>query len=276
MISLFETPQIFPTLEQLPGDLACFAYDPNIKWRKNMEDRAFVVQFGDKVWFYAVLDGHGGVRAAEYFMSHIPEAFLEELRKISKFTKETVSEAAKLAFLKEDEIWFRLGHISGTTFTGALVTPYDIFTINLGDSRTLISQGDSLYTTVDQKPNDPEEKSRIIKAGNFVGLDFRGTYRVGGILAISRALGDSYLKMKIDSPNEYLGENASVSPVPIVKRYGRVGNEAILIACDGVFDVIDNDDVMEFYQRNKNFQYLIYETLFRGSEDNITIMAIQL
>ncbi len=282
-ISLFKTPQIFLIQDlnggNLPRNLVCFADD--IGWRKSMEDRAFIAQLGDEIWFYAVLDGHGGNRAVEYFTLHIPEAFLGVLRNISKFTKETVAEAAKLAFLEEDKRWFFHPNAdkSGTTFTGALVTPYDIFTINLGDSRTLISQGDSLYTTVDQKPNDPKEKARIEKAGYFVKLEFGSRiYRVGGILAVARALGDNKFKTHESSPNVYWGEDASVSPVPVVKKYKRVGNETILIACDGIFDVINNDRAMEIYQKTKNYgpSNLIIQALQQGSRDNITVMAIRL
>eukprot|EP01034_Spumella_vulgaris_P045969 gene45969-57311_t len=65
---------------------------------------------------------------------------------------------------------------------------------NAGDSRTVLSQnGQAIELTKDHKPNDPIEKMRIEKLGGFV-KKVAGCHRVMGNLAMSRALGDGYLK----------------------------------------------------------------------------------
>ena len=68
----------------------------------------------------------------------------------------------------------------------ALITPMEIYCANAGDSRTVMSEkGNAVDLSKDHKPELPEERSRIIKAGGDV-MDGR----VNGMLALSRAMGD--------------------------------------------------------------------------------------
>ena len=61
---------------------------------------------------------------------------------------------------------------------------------NLGDTRAVLSlDGTAKRVTVDHKTNNPSEQERVKKEG---GLILKG--RVGGQLAITRALGDLMLK----------------------------------------------------------------------------------
>ncbi len=50
----------------------------------------------------------------------------------------------------------------------------------------------------DHKPNRTDERSRIEAAGGVVV--WAGTWRVGGVLAVSRAFGDRLLKRYVVSP----------------------------------------------------------------------------
>lgn len=78
-----------------------------------------------------------------------------------------------------------------------MITPTEIYVANAGDSRAVLARksGDK-YTavemSVDHKPDLPEEKKRIERAGGFVEDN-----RVKGILNLSRSLGD--LEYKSDS-----------------------------------------------------------------------------
>lgn len=68
----------------------------------------------------------------------------------------------------------------------ALITPNEIYCANAGDSRTVMAEyGNATDLSKDHKPDLPEERSRIIKAGGEV-VDGR----VNGALALSRAIGD--------------------------------------------------------------------------------------
>ena len=257
------------------GDVVCFADDPNPRFRPSMEDQAFAAQLGYNTWFYAVLDGHGGKAAAIWFMKSIPAAVLRHLRKVPDIRSEDeVAEAIQQAFLEEDEKWFRkdTSDQSGATFTGVLVTPYNLITVNLGDSRTLIQDADGeLHATTDHKPSDAVEKERIEAAGSRVMFN-----RVGGILAVARALGDNGFKMKVGDADVYLGAEASVSPVPEVEFYPRFGGEAILVACDGVFDVMSNKEAMDLFLEKESCQQVVNAALSRGTKDNVTAMGLKI
>ena len=81
---------------------------------------------------------------------------------------------------------------AGCTATVALITPIEIYVANAGDSRTVMSEkGNTVELSKDHKPDLPQERSRIIKAGGEVADG-----RVNGMLALSRAIGDFDYKPK--------------------------------------------------------------------------------
>jgi len=68
----------------------------------------------------------------------------------------------------------------------ALITPNQIYCANAGDSRTVMCEyGSAIDLSKDHKPNLPEERTRIMKAGGQVVDN-----RVNGCIALSRAMGD--------------------------------------------------------------------------------------
>ena len=67
-----------------------------------------------------------------------------------------------------------------------LITGSEIYCANAGDSRTVMCErGQAVELSFDHKPDLPEERNRIMKAGGEV---VEG--RVNGMLALSRAIGD--------------------------------------------------------------------------------------
>lgn len=80
--------------------------------------------------------------------------------------------------------------------------------------------------SVDHKPNSREERTRIEDAGGVVV--WAGTWRVGGVLAVSRAFGDRPLKRY-------------VIPTPDIREEGLTeADECLILASDGLWDVISN------------------------------------
>lgn len=62
----------------------------------------------------------------------------------------------------------------------------EVYTANAGDSRSVLcNNGEAIPLSKDHKPDDPEEKRRIIELGGFVNDN-----RVNGSLNLSRAFGD--------------------------------------------------------------------------------------
>lgn len=124
--------------------------------------------------------------------------------------------------------------LCGTTATVLLMTEEHYIVANAGDTRcVLATDGTVVGITVDHKPKLAREVKRIESAGGTVANG-----RVQGLLAVSRCFGDQKLKMNKDEI-----QNQMVSPEPeIFIRKRKEGDEFILIACDGVFDVLSNED----------------------------------
>lgn len=137
--------------------------------------------------------------------------------------------------LTRQECWER----SGSTAAAVMLSPQYVYFVNCGDSRTLLCRdGQVIFYTEDHKPFNPREKERIQNAGGSVTQ-----HRVNGSLAVSRSLGDFDFK-EVDwrSQTEQL-----VSPEPEVYELERSPqDEFLIVACDGVWDAIGNEELCAF------------------------------
>jgi serine/threonine protein phosphatase PrpC len=158
---------------------------------------------------------------------------------------EKIKNAIIKGFLNLDETIRKLPEFtngedkSGSTAIACLISPHNIYLINCGDSRAILSRDNQVVlNTYDHKPINPEERERIQRAGGSVMIQ-----RVNGSLAVSRALGDFEYKM-VDGmgPTEQL-----VSPEPEIYSIERNDkDEFIVLACDGIWDVMSNTDIKDF------------------------------
>ncbi|KAL8139249.1 hypothetical protein V2J09_005270 [Rumex salicifolius] len=141
----------------------------------------------------------------------------------------------------------------GSTAVIAIVTPQKIIVANCGDSRAVLCRnGKPIPLSTDHKvrlipyqeqkkfqfrkfvscflfmqPDRPNELNRIEEAGGrVVHLD---APRVLGVLAMSRAIGDKYLKPYVCSEPE----------VTITDR--TADDDSLILASDGLWDVVSND-----------------------------------
>lgn len=129
---------------------------------------------------------------------------------------------------------------SGSTAVACLISPTHTYLINCGDSRSIVcSENQVALCTYDHKPINPLERERIHNAGGSVMIQ-----RVNGSLAVSRALGDyEYKCVEGRGPCEQL-----VSPEPeiYVSERSMEKDEFVVLACDGIWDVMSNEDLKEF------------------------------
>lgn len=109
----------------------------------------------------------------------------------------------------------------------------------MGDSRAIASvRGSVQQLSYDHKPNNELETKRIVAAGGWVEFN-----RVNGNLALSRALGDFVFKKN----EKKRAEEQIVTAMPDVEvRDITDDHEFIVIACDGIWDVLTNEEVLEF------------------------------
>lgn len=136
---------------------------------------------------------------------------------------------------------------AGCTAVSVLVTPSQFIIANAGDSRALLCKaGNAVALSEDHKPNDPLERERIEKAGGTVEESQGGArthYRVNGNLNLSRAIGD--LEYKKNSTLK--AEEQIITSTPDIVVLDRTNDDEFLtICCDGVFDVMSNEELVAF------------------------------
>lgn len=134
------------------------------------------------------------------------------------------------------------GKDSGCTAVVALLHEKDLYVANAGDSRCVVCRsGKALEMSFDHKPEDQIEFDRIQKAGGRVTLDGR----VNGGLNLSRAIGDHGYKTNKKLPPE----EQMISALPDIKKI-TIGpeDEFMVLACDGIWNFMTSDDVVEFVQ----------------------------
>lgn len=134
------------------------------------------------------------------------------------------------------------GKDSGCTAVVALLHDKELFVANAGDSRCVVCRnGKALEMSIDHKPEDQVEFDRIQKAGGRVTLDGR----VNGGLNLSRAIGDHGYKMNKKLPPE----EQMISALPDIKKITICPeDEFMVLACDGIWNFMTSDDVVEFVQ----------------------------
>jgi len=277
MGSFLDKPKTDKTNASGSGNALNFGVASMQGWRIEMEDAhcalASVPIPGFEAWsFFAVFDGHAGSKVSQYCSEHILEkiinsenSFLPEAERehngaaadepqrmngngngnCNSAYQSKIKSAIKKGFLDLDDTIRKLPEFtngddkSGSTAVACLISPNNIYLINCGDSRAIVVRDNKvLMNTYDHKPINPEERERIQRAGGSVMIQ-----RVNGSLAVSRALGDFEYKM-VDGmgPTEQL-----VSPEPEIYVEERSDkDEFVVLACDGIWDVMSNDELKDF------------------------------
>ena len=239
---------------------------------------------GEDHALFCVFDGHGGEYSAKFAALNLTN-FVDRHDSWSKYLSskdpETAGEALRKAFVRLDNALkprIPLGDISGCTACAVLLTPTHIICANAGDTRAVIkSRGMVTPLSEDHKPDSPNEYARICSSGGFVKSG-----RVMGELAVSRALGDyAYKKNPGKGP-----DRQPVSCDPEIRIHTRcAGDETLVLACDGIWDVMSNTKCIERVHNamgkegkltGKALEIVLDECLGLDSMDNMSIVAVDL
>lgn len=263
-------------------------------WRKSHEDAHFCAAASTHAIF-GVLDGHGGHEAARSAASHLPGVLDRTLGEEAPQSKEDLQKAVSGAFVETDA-WLRkqaqVGQLdSGSTCVVAGVCEsskndeYHCFIANAGDSRGIFVRKDAggkpeVLASEDHKPNSPEERERIVQAGGFVSGTSGGpdVPRLDGNLAVSRGFGDFNYKSDSSKPPSA----QKVSCVPDVYQKTLSEGDMIVLACDGIFDVLSSEALIERLFRDETADMgeravqILHECLAAESRDNMTLMIVEI
>jgi len=239
--------------------------------RPTMEDAMSIqgcFQGSENVDFFGLFDGHAGRSVAEYCADHVHPVLIEKTKQgasLETALREcwTDVNAGLKAELDGGNIAFR--HV-GATAVAAVIEGQRLTVSNVGDSRAVVGRaGKGIRVSKDHKPNLHEEEERIFNQGGYVVGE---TGRVNGQLAVSRAIGDFYL-------HPYVSDEPHVASLDLTPE-----DSVLLIACDGVWDEVDDDDAVALAAKSddpfviscmvRDYAYLL------GSDDNISVITVLL
>ena len=278
--------------------------------KKNNQDNYFYYKNfnGNPLHMYlGICDGHGpnGHNASLYIRTTLPAIMEQEIRNnnlkldkhflINQTNKKNIYNSIKEAFIKTNNLLnYKVDTLlSGTTCCSLFFNSMQIISANSGDSRAVLgkklkvkSNNSNVYSykwihvdlTRDHKPDDSDEKERIIKCGgrvephidengNFIGPSrvWMKDQSLPG-LAMSRSMGDQ------------LAASLGTTCEPEIFEYNlEEEDKFILIASDGVWEFISSEDsvnlIKNFYESNDPkgcCEFLLKEASTRWiNEENI-------
>jgi [calcium/calmodulin-dependent protein kinase] kinase len=278
------------------GNGFCAAYHSEQGQRPTQEDRCVLIpdastlrgvdeSYGEdqlehlkKMSIACVFDGHSGWRCAQYLSQHLPTTLVGHDKFLSKQPDKALTDTCHNLDSKVGRLLRKEGDTSGCT---GVIVLYDgtrkVLTVaNVGDSMCVLSRGGRAV-----KPHkvhrlatmDVAERERIEAAGGQVINN-----RVDGILAVSRAFGDTAFKSESSDPND----SKVIASPDVVSEVITPMTEFAIIASDGLWDIMTPQNVVNFVRKmlSKNSDLhaaareLTQEALARGSVDNITTIII--
>ncbi|KAJ8764925.1 hypothetical protein K2173_010390 [Erythroxylum novogranatense] len=274
--------------------------------QRTMEDAVTVapglIKIGDhEIYdFYAVYDGHGDARVVNACRERMHQLLVEELEK-SEPSSSNGGQGLRYwekvmgsCFGKMDEEVngdgcegeVELGKAGWTVRTVGsaamvvLVRKREVVVAHCGNCRAVLCRdGMAVPLSRDHKPDRPDEWQRIEAAGGQI-IDWEGSDVLG--IPISRSIGDLSLKPLVISDPE-------VTVTELTEM-----DESLVIATDGLWDVVSNETTCEIVKRYFNGQtnrtyggvpgncatdaaVLLAElAMARGSNDNISVIVVDL
>jgi len=237
--------------------------------RPYMEDRHIVVPSllgDDTLTLYGVFDGHGGDQASQYCSDHLGTILENSPEDVINKPQAALTHAFKTI----DRDFLDVAHMrkldDGTTALVALAHGSKFTVANAGDSRAVLVQrnGRAMPLSQDHKPDRSDERDRIARLGGTV--IHWGVWRVEGVLAVSRAIGDRLLKDYVIPDPEFVTWACSSEDMFMV------------LATDGLWDVLDNDQVAKMLANCVDAQAgaeaLTQAAFAEGTLDNVTVLII--
>jgi len=288
--------------------------------RKQNEDRYATYESnaatdGTPTTMLSVFDGHGGEAVSEWLKTKLHDIILEEWAKA-----DFPLEALRVACLRADATLvappegffaaFGERGVGGSKCgsTAAIVALYEeggstrLCTANVGDARILlVRDGKAVQLSVDHVPDDEAERKRIDRGNPNLRKSLvtftEGSWRVGGVLALSRAFGDSFLKESgrfegIGEKNADYGSGFGLNAEPdcYIEQI-TPADPWVLLSSDGLFENPErgggggwtNQELADYLlaaPADKDpetlAKELIEQAVAKGSTDDVTVQLLRL
>ncbi len=230
-----------------------------------MEDRASVVRIRENI-VITVADGHGGDAVAEYLVNRIPDVLKACDENFPEILDKTGNSFAMFFHDKfaeiDKEISWKFPKTVGATLCVVCIGPDFIVSANCGDTMTTVGSGRWSQSLSAEHKAGNEMDAIVARGGHIVNIDMP---RVNGMLNLSRSMGDFHLK-------------PFVSCNPFVRRCESTKLDYAFVATDGVWDVMNKDDVHDYLMdplylsEGERMQAIVKKCRHLGSTDNIAIV----
>ena len=212
---------------------------------------------------FLLCDGHGGDKSAKYTIENFPSILSKQITENKK--NNNIEYYIKKSYEQLDQLTKKNNIMNeGNTLTSIYIDYKNLYCSNVGDSKSIIINNEKyINLTYEDKCIDKNEKKRIEKNGGCIYND-----RLDGIIALSRTIGDHKLK-----------GNGLIS-IPHIKKYVLSSfDKYCIIASDGVWDVLSEDNIFNFanqcYNCDDLSKKIVDESINNGSQDNISCIVIE-
>ena len=227
--------------------------------RSSNEDEITVtkIYFNDDLnnycYYFGLFDGHGGNGCSNYLKKNLHK----NIKEFSVLGIKIAIDITEERFLSNEAIDEKdeLKDSSGSCGIILMVKNNKCIIANIGDSRLVVIKNKSIdFVTMDHKPDSIIEKSRIELAGGkiYKAPSLFQQYQIDqnleipwwvlpGRLNVSRTFGDLEAKEE-----KYGGKKTVVIALPDITEVILDENyNFIIIGCDGIFDVLSNEELIE-------------------------------
>ncbi len=235
---------------------------------------------------FSVFDGHGGKdiskylsnNLSEYFTSKYNEFHTQSTNDIKKYIEKVYDHVELKLEKKFKNISYNVGSTASSIIFLKKKKNINYYVVNVGDCRSVLCNNENMpiQLSKDHKPHMHDEKMRIEKLNGkiyFDGFDWRIND-----LSVSKSFGD-------------MDALPFVTHKPDIFKYKLKNNDKfIILACDGLWDVISNQDACTFilnllnsnnklenmnrHSPNNYAQRLAEYAIESGSTDNVSVIII--
>ena len=236
---------------------------------------------------FSVFDGHGGKEISHFLGKNYYKFFTGKVLSYSKNSssafKKYVNKVHDLIQHKLESRFKNISYSVGSTALSIMFFKHKdqifYYVVNVGDSRAVLCNGNDkpVALSIDHKPNTEKERKRIMGLPGAYIYNEDGVYRVAG-LSVSRSFGDMDAK-------PFISHSPEIRKFSLDKK-----DKFIILACDGLWDVMTNRQAVNFVlnelkhvtklednstHNKKNIaKNLAQEAIRIGSYDNVSIIII--